>query len=68
MGKTKKTIMISAVFIGTNGSLGYIEGKRYELFLTSKDVIKRQDGSGVCEYSSILTFIQNWTDIKEVQQ
>lgn len=55
-------MIIKALFIGTN-SLGYEKGKTYELKLISGNIIKRINGTGMCEYGSIYSFFDNWTNI-----
>ena len=68
-----KKSKIAAVFQGEHGSLGYKKGRMYHLELTTKPVvknnslgivfcIKRCDSQlSVCEYSSIHTFLDNWS-------
>lgn len=70
-------MVISATFIGQNGSLGYLTNKPYQLNIT-KSVSKKgnikitrnvspPDPFGNCVYSNIETFLQNWTNIKTVK-
>lgn len=56
---------IIAQFTGAP-SLGYEPGHFYELNIyESNDIwIKRDDGTGLCRYSSILAFLKNWTKIE----
>lgn len=60
---------ITATFKGDNHSLGYITGNEYKLTI-SQNVrqrtisIHREDGTGQCEYSDTLLFLENWTNIK----
>ena len=58
---------ILAVFTGKN-SLGYVNGKEYELKLDDfKGIsIKRNDNSGVCMYQSLSAFLKNWNNIKNI--
>lgn len=57
--------MITATFRGTD-SLGYRKGKTYllEIFPTDKMTIRRLDGTGVCTYQSLLSFLKNWNNIQ----
>ena len=74
--KTKK---IKAVFKGANGSCGYCPNFEYQLsvaqpkHLVVGDMLQnisitRADGSGICEYDSLLTFLDNWDNIKSLRQ
>lgn len=56
-----KSILISAIFKGENGSLGYQTGIKYSLIVypTSNNVA-RHNGMGRCPYSSINKFFENW--------
>lgn len=74
-GKAKEMI-ITATFIGQDGSLGYKTHKEYKLRLTHRVTIhgsdiRIEDTSGKnpaqpCEYSTMLTFLQNWENVKDV--
>lgn len=59
-------MIITAKFRGTD-SLGYKSGLVYTLkFKDTLGIsIKRLDGSGTCQYGSLLAFFKNWTDIEE---
>lgn len=63
-------MLVSAIFRGKNGSLGYEVDKEYVLHITYKNsrIIICKDRAGECEYSNIITFLQNWTNIKEVTE
>ena len=50
---------IKAIFIGEDRSLGYRTGEQYEL-IVYRSWIKRIDGTGLCEYSSLQSFLKNW--------
>ncbi len=54
---------VKAVFKGYNKSLGYLTGQEYDLILIS-NTIHREDGTGICSYSSLEMFLKNWTIIK----
>ena len=61
---------INAQFKGKN-SLGYVQGKTYILLLSHSNIVPtiyiiRYDETGPCEYSSIVAFLNNWTNIKSV--
>jgi hypothetical protein len=58
-------MIIKARFIGKD-SLGYQFGKEYILLTEDLTSIKRSDGSGVCPYNSIRSFLNNWTDIQGI--
>jgi len=58
---------IMATFIGKDGSCGYSKGADYVLTIgvTVSDniYIVRPDESGYCEYSTVITFLHNWSNI-----
>lgn len=60
--------IVTATFIGQNGSCGYITGHAYMLVIEHKKgfniKIHIVKGDGYCRYSSIISFLQNWDDIK----
>ena len=65
---------ITAIFKGQDGSLGYENGKEYQLMIgVSRDkiIIERLDNQertlkGFCEYGSIMSFLDNWDEIKSI--
>ena len=63
-------MIIEAKFIGKNLSLGYEKNKSYRLIANTlfcpsyPVVISRVDKTGVCPYSTLEKFLENWTDIK----
>lgn len=61
---------IKAIFKGADNSLGYKTDKEYTLIIHHKIdsfiLIEDVKGSRRCEYSSILTFLDNWDDIRLV--
>lgn len=67
-----KVFLIKATFIGQDGSMGFKKDTEYVLTLkyaypaTQTGIIIQQYNSGFlwCEYSSIFTFMENWTNIK----
>jgi len=58
---------ITATFIGTDGSMGYRYWASYKLLIdishNGNTRIRCIDGSQICEYSNILTFLDNWSNI-----
>ena len=69
-----RSIFVRAVFKGTD-SLGYEKNKEYKLSIRHRHetpaspfvIIHRDDerfGQGFCEYSSMLTFLDNWDCIR----
>ena len=78
--KVMKEMIITATFKGQNGSLGYKTGKEYKLRVINTQRNRRvnspepvqveiQDMSNKasnCGYSSMITFLQNWTNVKDV--
>lgn len=63
---------IAAIFIGTDGSCGYMHERRYVLRVTF-DVhagypitIERQDGTGYCPYQSLNAFLNNWSNVTKI--
>jgi hypothetical protein len=55
-------LKIVATFIGFN-SLGYENGTSYRLFVKHNTVC-RIDGTGVCKYESVQSFLNNWSIIQ----
>jgi hypothetical protein len=56
---------IKATFKGKD-SLGYVNGKEYELKIANFGgmTIRRVNGTGQCPYQSISAFLRNWTNIE----
>jgi hypothetical protein len=67
-----RKIFIKATFIGKDKSLGYMNGRRYALYLSASNgaypfggiYIEREEGDGGCVYGSLFTFFNNWNNIK----
>lgn len=66
--------IVSAVFTGEDGSLGYRRDQQYDLLVValphpwlnyrgSQIQVMRLDGTGACPYRNIVTFLQNWTKV-----
>jgi hypothetical protein len=55
---------ITAIFRGEDGSCGYLSGTQYILKLETASngtiSIVKENGFGYCEYSTIITFLNNW--------
>lgn len=50
-----------AIFIGTNGSLGFVTGKEYDLHIfTRNGYIWIQDGLTPCPYATMRALLKNW--------
>ena len=65
-----KTIIV-ATFIGQNNSLGYKNGHPYFLEIYQENhnttiTIQRMNSQSICQYSSLLTFLENWKDISKI--
>ena len=65
--KNKK---ITATFKGQDGSLGYKTGKEYKLDISHQhgeniSISDESDSAENCEYSSVITFLNNWDNIHE---
>lgn len=69
-------MVIKAKFRGQDGSLGYKNGRWYELKLhqvpspVSSDNIEisRMDNTGICQYDDIYQFLNNWTNVNSDPQ
>lgn len=59
-----REIKINAIFKGLNNSCGYLTDKQYLLIVRHKKgeniIIEDYNGGGYCEYSSIISFLENW--------
>ena len=45
---------------------GVLDALAYNLFLEGTISIKRLEGGGVCPYTSLETFLDNWTNIQKI--
>jgi hypothetical protein len=70
-----KTIKVKAVFKGADGSCGYKHGMEYELTVWqhsesghSNIAIELADkpDKNYCEYESIVSFLQNWDCVRQI--
>ncbi len=68
-----KSKIVKAIFIGQNGSLGYKTNVQYTIDIKVKsdliiivDVNRPMHVTNKCEYSSMLTFLDNWDCIRVV--
>lgn len=59
-----RTITVKAIFKGLNNSCGYKKKTEYVLIISHKTKsnirIENANGGGLCEYGSIVSFIENW--------
>ena len=55
---------IEATYIGSDGSLGYIHGEVYELYVNNTFISRLNGTGGVCQYDTIHSFLSNWDNIK----
>ena len=65
-------IKVKAIFKGQNGSMGFVTGKEYTLKLNKdKDggisIYDINDMSHFCDYTSFITFLNNWRDVSSVE-
>jgi hypothetical protein len=66
---------IKAIFKGQDGSLGYKKDFEYDLWIERSDTMKNeiriipmyQTKVEVCNYSNILTFLDNWDTIRVIK-
>jgi len=64
---------VKATFIGKDGSRGFVKGKEYTLKLSKYPTdgsLLADDTNGVsyCEYSSFITFLNNWENVRTVKK
>jgi hypothetical protein len=61
---------IKATFKGSNGSCNYITNEEYTLLISyvTRGYIKIEnvEGGGYCDYNSIISFLNNWDNIKNI--
>jgi hypothetical protein len=59
---------IKAIFKGADDSLGYKFNMEYDLIIRNNSagmiIIEKEEGGGWCAYSSIITFLENWNNIR----
>lgn len=69
-----KSKIITAVFKGQNGSCGYYTNRTYALKIQELSNSNIQieptgnNGEVPVEYTSIITFLDNWTNVKVMNQ
>lgn len=69
-----KQKIITAVFKGQNGSCGYHTNKEYALKIRELPncnihiELAGENEQNVVEYSTIITFLDNWSEIKVMNQ
>ena len=59
-------MVVLAIFKGTN-SLEYKKNTPYTLVM-KKNTIQRIDGTGLCKYESIVSFLSNWEMVQVIQE
>jgi hypothetical protein len=70
----KMVIKIKATFKGQDGSCGYKTNETYNLYIThnqNENICIETDGRihrGICEYQSMVTFLNNWDNITVCKQ
>lgn len=63
---------VKAIFKGQDGSCGYNTNKEYTLWIKhntkmiSYIEIENINGGGYCEYESMISFLDNWDNIRNV--
>lgn len=59
----------TATFQGLNGSLGFQSDKNYEILIRHQggENIIVESGSLRCEYQSVISFLDNWNNIKVLE-
>lgn len=61
---------VKAVFKGQDGSCGYKTNTEYSLVIRHKteSLIQIEDvnGGGWCEYGSMISFLENWDNIRVI--
>ena len=61
---------IKAIFKGQDGSCGYKTNHEYEIHVEhsmgTTITIHNQSGTGYCEYSSMIAFLNNWDCIRNM--
>ena len=59
---------ITAIFQGQDGSLGFRKGQKYEIIVKHQgfEFIMVESGQLSCEYQSMISFLDNWNDIKVI--
>lgn len=70
-----KTITVKAIFRGQDGSCGYRNSSEYTLtinhdndvfWIEKNNTFKRRDSNGYCEYGSVISFLENWDNIRRL--
>jgi hypothetical protein len=70
-----KTITVKAIFRGQDGSCGYETNKEYELLINygknnvlwiEREMNDFATNNGYCEYGSVISFLENWDNIRVI--
>lgn len=61
-----KKVKVKAIFKGLDGSCGYKTNREYTLVIShkTKGHIQIEDDDGWCEYGSMVSFLENWDNIR----
>lgn len=61
---------VKAIFRGQNGSCGYETNREYTLVIqhTTRTYIQieNENGGGYCDYASMIAFLKNWDNIRNI--
>lgn len=70
-----KIIKVKAIFRGQDNSCGYRTNSEYTLdinqgnnsfWIENSNTYEHRDGSGYCEYGSVISFLENWDNIRRI--
>lgn len=53
---------VHATFTGTDGSMGFKKGRKYEFEIES-NVLMCEEVKTACPYDSVAAFLRNWSEI-----
>ena len=66
-----RTVKVKAIFKGLDNSCGYKTNSEYTLIIHHKTdqyiQIEDTNGGGWCEYGSIVSFLENWDNVRRAQ-
>jgi len=66
-----KKVIVKAIFKGQDGSCGYKHNSEYELTMWQHnnviEIERYNDDNGNCEYSTVLTFFDNWDCVRVIK-
>jgi len=65
-----RTVKIKAIFKGADNSCGYKTNREYTLIIRHKIEsniqIEDTNGGGWCEYGSMISFMENWDNVRRL--